>query len=234
MVEFTNRAALILNGFVEDDGTWVVYFHTFTSSIARGFIGRATASDPMGPWVVDPEPVLSPGGDGEWDSKHVMRVNVLKQGEGDYVMIYAGTSNSTNSQIGYATSPDGIVWTKYDDPATTEAPYAESDPIMHPEAEWEGTWVGRPEVVQTEAGWVMLYEGGGNSLTGLATSTDGMNWERYADEPIFTVENSVNNYKFYQAELHYHDDLFRYYLEAGNGALHTDVYLWTFASPFAE
>ena len=105
---------------------------------------------------------------------------------------------------------------------------------MHPEAEWEGTWLGRPEVVKTEDGWVMLYEGGGNSLTGLATSTDGMTWERYADAPIFTVENSVNNYKFYQAELHHHDDLFSYYLEAGNGALHTDVYLWTFASPFAE
>lgn len=232
-VEFTRTAALILTGFVEEDGTWVVYFHTFESNNSQGFIGRATAQDPLGPWVVDEEPVLSPGRETEWDSRHIMRPNIIKTNDG-YVMIYAGTTGSTESQIGYATSPDGIVWTKYDDPSTTTAPYADSDPIMQPQAEWEGTWLGRPEVIQTDAGWVMLYEGGGNSQTGIAISEDGRNWLRYENNPILTTANSVGNDTFFQAELAYHDGLFRYYLEVGPGARSTDVYLWTFPPPFGS
>lgn len=232
-VSYTRVAALILTGYVEDDGTWVVYFHTFESNSSQGFIGRATAQDPLGPWVVDEEPVLSPGRETEWDNRHVMRPNVSKTDDG-YIMIYAGTTGSTESQIGYATSPDGIVWTKYNDPATTDAPYADSDPIMQPQAEWEGTWLGRPEVIQTEMGWVMLYEGGGNSQTGIAISEDGRNWLRYEQNPILTTDNSVNNDTFFQGELAYHDGLFRYYLEVGPGARDTDVYLWTFPHPFGS
>jgi hypothetical protein len=37
-----------------------------------------------------------------------------------------------HEKIGYATSTDGIMWTKYDNPATTNPPYAESDPVLVP------------------------------------------------------------------------------------------------------
>ena len=157
-VPVRGTGALMLTGLVQADGTWVLYYHTFTSGSSPGFIGRATAPAPEGPWTFDEEPVLSPGGDGEWDDLQVMRVNVLPVDDG-YVMYYAGV-DSDGSRIGMATSDDGITWTKYDDPETTEAPYAESDPILEPVVEWEGNWLGRPEVVKTDDGWVMLYEGG--------------------------------------------------------------------------
>ena len=225
-VDFTTKAALILTGYVAEDGTWVVYFHTFTTNSGPGYIGRATAADPLGPWAVDPEPVLSPGSTGEWDDLHVMRANVMPVEDG-YILIYAGTTGS-KSAIGYAKSSDGIVWEKYDDPTTTEAPYAESDPILLPEADWEVSWLGRPEVVQTGTGWVMLYEGGGNSKTGIATSADGLNWVRSPNNPVLTLDNSVNGDTFFQGELHYHDGTYRYYLEIGPGAQSTDIYLWEF------
>ncbi len=225
-VPIEGRGALVLSGLVQDDGTWVLYYHTFTSGSSAGFIGRATATEPTGPWVFDDEPVLSPGSEGEWDDLQVMRVNVLPVEDG-YVMYYAGV-NADGSQIGMATSTDGIVWEKYDDPETTEAPYAESDPIMQANSGWEGSRLGRPEVVQTDDGWVMLYEGGRNgSQTGLAISEDGIHFSRYAQNPILTTQQTVKNYPFFQGALFHQDDTYYYLIESGNGRVGTDIFLFT-------
>ncbi|MEQ8676681.1 MAG: SMP-30/gluconolactonase/LRE family protein [Aggregatilineales bacterium] len=225
-VPLQGRGALVLSGFVEADGTWVLYYHTFTSGSSQGFIGRATASSPTGDWVFDDTPALSPGGEGEWDDLQVMRVNVIPTDDG-YVMYYAGV-NAEGSQIGMARSEDGINWEKYDDPATTEAPYAESDPILSPVVEWEENWLGRPEVVLTEDGWVMLYEGGPRgSKTGIAISEDGVNFYRYAQNPMLTTSNMVNEYSFFQGAFFHHMDRYYYLIEAGNGRVGTDIFLYT-------
>ena len=92
---------------------------------------------------------------------------------------------------GMATSADGINWTKYDDPGTTEAPYAESDPVMEPSPSgWDAADV-KCSVMKTNTGWEMLYKGLGkvtdgiNSKFGYATSQDGVNWAKYPGNPIF-------------------------------------------------
>ncbi|HKJ54746.1 MAG TPA: hypothetical protein VJ978_02055, partial [Nitriliruptoraceae bacterium] len=54
-----------------DDGTWVAYLYSFDNPLNPGSIGRATASEPAGPWTVDPEPVLEPGPDGAFDERRV-------------------------------------------------------------------------------------------------------------------------------------------------------------------
>ncbi|UCH11387.1 MAG: T9SS type A sorting domain-containing protein, partial [Fidelibacterota bacterium] len=42
-------------------------------------------------------------------------------------------------QTGLATSPDGIHWTKYDDPSTTTTLYVASDPVLKPSVgQWDG------------------------------------------------------------------------------------------------
>jgi|GEM_PF-54685 len=225
-VPIEGRGALILSGLVQPDGTWVLYYHTFTSSNSAGYIGRATAPEPTGPWTFDDDPVLSPGNSGEWDDLQVMRVNVLPIEDG-YVMYYAGV-NADGSQIGMATSDDGIIWEKYDNPDTTDAPFAESDPIMKPTVGWEGTSLGRPEVVQTDDGWVMLYEGGRNgSQTGLAVSEDGIHFSRYAQNPILTTDQTVGNHPFFQGALFHQDDTYYYLIESGNGRIGTDIFLFT-------
>lgn len=224
-VPLEGTGALMLDGFVED-GLWILYYHTFTSNRSQGYIGRVTAPDPLGPWTFDEEPVFAPGSAGEWDDLQVMRVNVLKTDDDTYAMYYAGV-NTDGSQIGMATSDDGITWTKYDDPSTTDAPYAESDPIMQPTLEWEGNWLGRPEVVKTADGYVMLYEGTGGSQTGIAISQDGVNFARYDQNPILTSDNMVENYSFFQGAFFHNDDTYYYLIEAGNGRIGTDIYLYT-------
>ena len=225
-VPLDGRGALALDGLVEPDGTWVLYYHTFTSGSQQGFIGRATADGPTGPWSFRRVPILSPGSDGEWDDLQVMRVNVLPTEEG-YVMYYAGVNQQSESRIGMAFSADGLEWEKYDDPTTTEAPYAESDPIMEPQVGWEGSWLGRPEVVRTDDGWVMLYEGGRGSQTGVAISEDGIRFERYDANPILTQENMVEGFTFFQGAFFHEEDTYYYLIEAGNGRIGTDIFLYT-------
>ena len=225
-VPLEGRGALMLSGFVEPDGTWVLYYHTFTSSGQPGFIGRATAESPAGPWTFRRQPVLSPGDEGAWDELQVMRVNVLPTEDG-YVMYYAGVNKQSESRIGLAFSADGIAWEKYDDPSTTEAPYAESDPILEAAMAWEGSRLGRPEVVQTADGWVMLYEGGGGNQTGIAISSDGVLFERYEGNPILTRENMVEGYTFFQGAFFHEAETYYYLIEAGNGRIGTDIFLYT-------
>ena len=96
------------------------------------------------------------------------------------------------AQTGFATSTDGIHWIKYDDPATTEAPYANSDPVLKlgvsPFA-WDHDRTIIPVVRSTETGYEMWYTGLCLGITGehigYATSDDGISWNKYADNPIF-------------------------------------------------
>ncbi len=64
-------------------------------------------------WKVTPEnPVLTPGGPGEWDEGAVGQATVLKEG-GRFRMWYSGyVPRLSQGRAGYAESADGIVWTK--------------------------------------------------------------------------------------------------------------------------
>jgi hypothetical protein len=59
-------------------------------------------------------PVLSPGAPGAWDNTGSGHGSVIHQSDG-WQMWYGGGPN-TNHGIGYATSTDGINWTKQDNP----------------------------------------------------------------------------------------------------------------------
>ena len=54
-VPYAEVTALASSAYVEDDGTWVLYFYTWntTSGSGQGAIGRATADNPLGPWTID-------------------------------------------------------------------------------------------------------------------------------------------------------------------------------------
>lgn len=193
-VAYAKIAMYASSALVMEDDSWVIYFYTWDSSSFPGssVIGRATASSPTGPWVADPEPVLNLGAEGEWDAQQVLAPHVIQTKTG-YVMYYSGANTSGAQKIGMATSPDGVRWTKYNDTATTEAPYAESDPVFQPseKGQWDAGWVHQPRVFQTAEGWVMIYRGTQNAkgekmALGLATSPDGIHWARSALNPVFT------------------------------------------------
>ena len=157
-----------------------------------GTIGRATAPNIDGPWVIDEEPILAPSNLDEWDGSQITAPYVIRTEDG-YRMYYSGTDSRSSVGIGLATSEDGITWEKYDDPDTSEAPYAESDPILLYEEDWEGTRVHQARVLPMDEGWVMVYRAqvrNGNGDLGMAFSEDGITWEKYPDNPILSQRQS--------------------------------------------
>lgn len=231
-LDYVGLTVLASSILVEDDGTWVMYFYIWERRTWPGpvKIGRATAPEPTGPWTADPEPILIQGSDGEWDDYAVQAPSVVKTDDG-YLMFYTGYQRN-QAMIGMATSPDGITWTKYDDPTTTEVPFAESDPVFMPnEAGWDNTHVLQPRIVSSPDGLVMLYSGapsvnGSNMKLGYAISEDGIHWERVT-EPIFDFTRVSGGQAIWFTEFLYHDGVYYLFFELGTGG-NTEIYLATY------
>src|ERR1700677_4823034 len=60
------------------------------------------------------KPVFSAGGEGQWDAKIRERGWILKE-DGIYKLWYTGYTGAKDGicMLGYATSPDGIAWTRH-------------------------------------------------------------------------------------------------------------------------
>ena len=113
-------------------------------------------------------PVLTHGTG--WESVAISDPMVIKDGS-VYKMWYQGGEPGSQHRIGYATSPDGINWTKY-----------AGNPIFIPVA--LGTWAINPFIMKEGSLYKMWYgdadvSPGGNIRIFYATSTDGINWNRY-------------------------------------------------------
>ena len=149
---------------------------TFSSSFAQTLWTKDTPNNP----------VLDPGPSGAWDDVAVGIPSVLFDGS-TYHMWYSGY-DGTNNRIGYATSADGITWTKYDDPTTTDPPFAESDLVLNlgSPGSWEGEWVYKSYVIFDGSTYHMWYSGydGTNNRIGYATSPDRITWTKYAGNPV--------------------------------------------------
>lgn len=204
----------------------MLYFYTWNANTPRsaaGEIGLATAQDPLGPWEVHPEPVLTHGGEGSWDREHIDAPSVLKTDDG-FIMYYAGYANST-SHIGMATSEDGIVWTKYDDPATTEAPFAESDPVLISDLDTHRYH--QPRVERADDSYIMIFRlaprTGRQMGLGIATSSDGINWDIRTEEPFWETNTIPGAQGFWFTATALHDDTLYLYIEGGRGR-NTDIY----------
>jgi len=232
------KIAMYASSVLWQDGCWELYFYTwdsraFPSSSVIGRITQCVAGPALTEWLPDPEPLLKPGAPGAWDEKQVFTPHVLKTDNG-YVMYYSGTDHSGIQQIGMATSTDRVTWTKYNDPATTDKPFAESDPVFQPNSEkgaWDSAWVHQPRVFQTADGWMMIYRGtsdrnGSVMKLGLATSTDGIHWERYVGNPIFKPSDIKDARQFWFTNAVLKDDVIYLFVE-GDISQTTQIYLAT-------
>jgi predicted GH43/DUF377 family glycosyl hydrolase len=148
-------------------------------------------------------------------------------------MYYSGVGASGTQMIGMATSTNGVTWTKYNDPTTTEKPYADSDPVFQPgeKGTWDASWVHQPRVFQTADGWVMIYRGvsdtrGANMKLGIAISKDGIHWERYAGNPVFQPSDIKGARQFWFTNAVLKDDVIYLFVE-GDISQTTQIYLAT-------
>ena len=123
-------------------------------------------------------PVIDLGPAGSWDEKSASIATVIYEGN-LYKMWYTGY-NGTLYQLGYATSPDGINWTKY-----------AGNPVMSCGAagSWEAV-IGGPSVIYDGITYKMWYAGADASSKtriGYATAVDGINWTKYSGNPVLNV-----------------------------------------------
>jgi predicted GH43/DUF377 family glycosyl hydrolase len=173
---------------------------------------------------VDPEPVLVPGPEGAWDELGLEWPSVVPNG--DELRMYYGVKTKDGHAIALATSTDGIHWTKYNDPATGDVPYAESDPVFTSQSGWEYKKVDRPRVVHAPDGWVMIYQAGTSvDQRGLAISEDGIAWKTHPENPVLHTDVfPIPNARTWDTNLVYHDGAYYYFMEIGT-LNETNLYL---------
>lgn len=206
---------------------WVMYYNArqFPGWGPGESIGRATADSLTGAWDRSLAPMLTLGSAGEWDAGLITPNNVFPLASGGFIMFYyASTDFNGTWLMGMATSPDGINWTKYNDPATTQAPYAESDPILPAGESGEfDEWGVLGAGVFKKGGFYHMYysgvgpgPGGYRTDIGFAFSADGITWQKWAENPVYVQEddpyfNAITMIFEQPGVLLYNSTVFMYY-----------------------
>lgn len=123
---------------------------------------------PFGAWSrVSPEPTLGPQGDG-WESAGVFNPTVVRH-DGKVVMLYRAQDKAGTSRLGYATSTDGVRFTR------------RAEPVLSPEAPYEKDGgVEDPRLVKIADTYYLTYTGYNkkDAQLCLATSKDLVHWDR--------------------------------------------------------
>ena len=113
---------------IKDGATYIMYYAGTASGVSK--IGRATASSPAGPFTRDATATLDTGAAGSFDASSVKDPVVIKDGS-TYRMLYTGVETLDGEKIervGYATSSDGVTWTKHGVVLNpSQEPYAEDE-----------------------------------------------------------------------------------------------------------
>lgn len=144
-------------------------------------------------WVKDPNnPLLSPT-PGAWDAYQVLLPRLVYDGT-TYRMWYHGSrSEQDGGKIGYATSQDGIKWTKHPDPVL----------LPGPTGDWDTFSLQSASVIWNGSLFMMWYRGWGpgfeEGAVGLAVSSDGVSWAKYAGNPVMkssSIDKKLVSYPY--------------------------------------
>jgi hypothetical protein len=175
-----------------DDGSWQLYGWASANASGSAFLTwRTSAPSLEGPWVLDGDDLLDAGPALDWDSFMAAAGSVLRTDDG-FAMWFEGEppGSSLRGDIGLATSPDGLAWTKHDDPATSDAPFVASDPVLATGTCGAPTSVAveQPQVERVGERYVALFGGFGPGGEVMdvhgAVSDDGRAWQCGNAAPI--------------------------------------------------
>src|SRR4030067_633608 len=98
---------------ISSGGTLYLYYSGGNIGVSGpNQIGLATGTNGISWSKSGSNPILSPGAGGQWDDTAVGHFMVVKEGSNWYGW-YAGHGGDGAWKVGYATSDDGIAWTKY-------------------------------------------------------------------------------------------------------------------------
>ncbi|GAB4561119.1 MAG: hypothetical protein Kow0047_08200 [Anaerolineae bacterium] len=146
----------------------------------RWSINYATSPDGA-TWTRYPgNPLMVAEKDGRWDGNYISEPAVLFNGQ-HFEMWYNGGSERTDTlRIGYASSPDGLAWTRWQEDHWVLD--------VGPLGAWDDFSVARAHVIFDGERYQMWYEGhdGRDWRIGYATSVDGIHWDK-ANGPIIDI-----------------------------------------------
>lgn len=166
-----NRPALLLK-----DGVYHLWYTG--QSRDSSWIGYATSADLVHWKRESSKPVLS--ADKDWEKSSLMCPSVLWDAQRQqFQMWYSGGEDYEPDAIGYATSTDGVHWSKH-----TANPIFRADSTR----KWEQAKVTACQVIRRKEEYVMFYIGFRDvdyAQIGIARSKNGIDhWERHPANPI--------------------------------------------------
>ena len=161
------------------------------------------------------EPVFTGTGTDTWDQNIRERGYILWE-DSLYKMWYTGYNYDIEPtmHLGYATSKDGINWTRYTD-----------NPVF------DDYWTEDVQVVKHEGKYYMVAEGV-DDIAHLLTSDDGINWQRQGDLDIRNKNGEpISKGPYGTPTLWLEDDQWYLFYERGDLAVwlaqSTDTRVWT-------
>ena len=164
-----------------DGSTFKMWYGGYGGTRQR--IGYAESSDGITWTKHASNPVLDVGPPGSWDDQEVVPGAVVFDGS-SYKMWYWGNGNF---RTGYATSPDGITWTKH-----------ASNPVMDlgPSGAWDSEGVGGNSVLFNGSMYELWYNGLMQPIfqIGYATSFDGIDWTKYETNPVLDLSEEAGDW----------------------------------------
>jgi hypothetical protein len=158
-------------------------------------IGHATSPDGI-TWTRDTIPVLDYGPTGSWDEDAAFAPQVIVISDMFHMWYvgHRGVANNYDFQIGHATSPDGITWTK--DPNNPVLPRGSV-------GAWDYAWVHTGSVLYDSTQyhlWYSAWDGANGVRMGHATSPDGLTWTKDPSNPVLTI-GTVGNWDYPRVEI---------------------------------
>lgn len=172
-----------------DGSQFILYFHGGGNTGPRA-IGRATSSDGISWTKYGSNPILEKGAATTWDDDFIADSKVLRFGASDWRMWYRGDDGS-NGRIGYATSSDGLSWSK-----------SGSNPIIDlgSAGEWDDDGVVAIGLYYDAEdkrfyGWYAGNKSGVFNGVGFAYSEDGISWTKSPQNPVLVETASESGGK---------------------------------------
>lgn len=152
--------------FRDTDDTYYMYVNE------EAFLGICRYSSDDGiAWVLDDHYVVTVGESGQWDATAIASVDVWKEGVNDWRMTYSGYGLVYGWSTGYATSSDGLSWSK-----SVSNPVLTNYPLTYQ--------IGGQTVKKVGSTYYMWYHEFYTTTVdfhvtvGMATSTNLINWTR--------------------------------------------------------